>query len=770
MSYSEKYSKLREESLKLEVSKDFFSDYNNTIIDDIDLVITKRESSETLAESFLWAEAKKGKRDILESFIQLILTIGKAKTFEEYMPPKYLGAFDAEQFAFIEYHKIMHIFSQNDFNWKVTPSNHKTKEFKQLLEICKQTLEGNSLVFRYDSDSNELKKFIKNSFSSGHTSKITVGKNNFVRIFQKWNDKVKDTIAIPDGWENFTKEEHIMPRDFFLADLISEDNKSLKENLTVVLQTTKYRLNNGKSGFWNIAEVYFNDDQKAHKNFWSIYERPPKEEYWDYIISRNDLLVPSNIREIEGSYFTPKIWVEKSQQYLADVLGEDWQDEYYIWDCCAGTGNLLSDLVNGRNIFASTLIQSDVNIMKDTIGKGLNLFENHIFQFDFLNDDFVPQSKGGKLPDALYDIINDPEERKKLIVYINPPYAEGDARTGKGRSGVAISKIRSKYGAEMGYAKRELFIQFMFRINKELHNCILGQFSKLKALCAPKFIPIRQTFQAKLKRIFLVPADTFDNVKGEFPIAFHIWNTGEKEPFTEIEADVFDSDGTELPPVTLINYDGNKFINDWTLTFIELDKEREKRESIANIIGVGNDFQNQTTVVIENPNKPWNHKYQWQITKNNVLQSCIYLAVRHCIPATWLNDREQFLYPIDDWKEDLEFQSNCLIFTLFHGQNRISTEHGLKINNWIPFTEEQTGCRKAFKSHFMSDFLAGKFQKEEEKQGSLDIFKKKEPVPSKIVFSEESKAVYDAGLEIWKYYHSQKNANPDASLYDIRKH
>ena len=36
--------------------------------------------------------------------------------------------------------------------------------------------------------------------------------------------------------------------------------------------------------------------------------------------------------------------------------------------------------------------------------------------------------------------------------------------------------------------------------------------------------------------------------------------------------------------------------------------------------------------------------------------------------------------------------------------------------------------------------------------------------------SMEAQAVYDSGPELWKYYHSQKNANPDASFYDIRKY
>ena len=64
--------------------------------------------------------------------MQLILTIGKERTFENTLSPLFLGALDAEKIAFIEYNEILPIFSQNDFNWKVTPSNHESKEFKLL--------------------------------------------------------------------------------------------------------------------------------------------------------------------------------------------------------------------------------------------------------------------------------------------------------------------------------------------------------------------------------------------------------------------------------------------------------------------------------------------------------------------------------------------------------------------------------------------------------------------------------------------------------------
>ena len=123
---------------------------------------------------------------------------------------------------------------------------------------------------------------------------------------------------------------------------------------------------------------------------------------------------------------------------------------------------------------------------------------------------------------------------------------------------------------------------------------------------------------------------------------------------------------------------------------------------------------------------------------------CIYFSVRHCIEANWLNDRDQFLYPNDGWKEDMEFQADCLAFTLFHGQNRISSEQG--INHWIPFTEQDVDAQDVFASHVMSDYIKDK----------------------QIEFSAEAQAVFTAGKALWKYYHEQPQANPNASFYDIR--
>jgi hypothetical protein len=143
---------------------------------------------------------------------------------------------------------------------------------------------------------------------------------------------------------------------------------------------------------------------------------------------------------------------------------------------------------------------------------------------------------------------------------------------------------------------------------------------------------------------------------------------------------------------------------------------------------------------------------------------CIYFSVRHCIEATWINDRDQFLYPNDGWKKDKEFQNNCLAFTLFHGQNKISSKDG--VNHWIPFTEAEVNSREKFDSHFMTDFLNGKLKTDQ----SGDLFGNQTQRTTALEFSTEAKAVFDAGRELWKYYHTQPNCNVNASLYDIREH
>ena len=766
---------LREEEIKNRLRQDYFDAYDATpILGDIDFAVALPAlplhgvaPAPEDREYLLWAEAKKGtSHDIDESLVQLILTIGKARTFDRHMPPTFLGAFDAEKIAFLPYSDIHDVFYQNDFNWNVKPSDHDTREFRQLMETVRRTLEKDTLRFRLDTDSEELRQFIRRNFiiDKANLWKLPINKTNFTAVYAKWREAVRPSIAI--DWEK-TKKAGIIDADFYLADLLSRQNITLREKLYVLLRETFYELDRkiDGMGFLNAKRADFKDDGRAHTEFWNRYERPPREEYWEYIVARRDLLVPQDVRERKGSYFTPRQWVELSQQYLSDELGEDWQEEYDIWDCCAGTGNLLAGLTNKYRIWASTLDQSDVDVMHDRIANGANLLDSHVFRFDFLNDTF------DLLPDGLREIINSPERRRKLVIYINPPYAEATTAktvtgTSKNKAGTAIgNRTHEKYKGIIGKAGNELFAQFLIRIYKEIPLCRIANFSKLKNLQSSNFSDFRKEFRAQLENFFAVPADTFDNVSGQFPISFQMWNTEQEEIFVEKTGTFYDKEGAFYKEKTIASLDHVKRINQWIKQF------DRKSDCIGFMGNPSPDFQHCSQLYIANK-KGIEHFNFYHIVAENLLAGCIYLAVRFCIPANWDNDRDQFLYPNDGWASDTEFQNDCLVFTLFHGQNRISSSEG--VNHWIPFSEEEVGAQDAFKSHFMYDFIRGKLPKAEATaESQLQFFNVDTPRPhtgEPLAFSPEATAAMDAGRALWQYYHRQPGALSDASLYDIRLH
>ena len=260
-----------------------------------------------------------------------------------------------------------------------------------------------------------------------------------------------------------------------------------------------------------------------------------------------------------------------------------------------------------------------------------------------------------------------------------------------------------------------------------------------------------------------MPAKTFDNVKGSFPIGFVIWNTDKHEPFAQTQTDVYDADGEYQGKKNISSsIQTNKSINDWLL------KNTAKENHKGIMVTRGFDFQHQKYVILQSTESLSMTNYY--IFEYNLLQYAIYFAVRHCIEATWLNDRDQFLFPNDGWQSDSEFQADCLAFTLLHGQNRITCTQG--INHWIPYTESEVEAREKFASHFMSDFMAGKAAASSAAPDTLFAAEQTSLVPTAPMhFSPEAQSVLQAGRALWHYYHQTCAAahyNPNAALYDIR--
>jgi len=765
----EKYKNIKSEhQLRSLVFDDYFKNKEvswELEIEKIDFIITekkaRKEKEGGSEKHYFWAETKKSVTEDYDMLTQLLLTIKKPYDKNEYTIPNYVGCFDTEKIIFVPTKLLLGIFKDSDVKWNIPPNDTKNEYFKKLkrkliYELGQNKKEVKNFIFGTNGE--EIKDFIKNNIIKGNVdNKFEITDNNFDRVYLNWLEKVKPSLAV--NWEE-EKKNGLYDAHFYLADLLSIEDIAIINKLLIVLQSDYYRLTKVmKKSNALIAEdkYYFKDKQKAYFEFWSKYKRPPLPQFWDNILLRQDLLVPQDIRERKGSFFTPQIWVELSQKYIADVFGDNWQDEYYVWDCCAGTGNLLVGINRKiENVFASTIDEADVKVMYDRIENGAKLLKKNVFQFDFLNDDFK------KLPKTLRDIIDDPEKRKKLIIYINPPYAEAATtkqRIGTGKNKLGVSGNTIKYTYDLGKAGNELFAQFFWVIYNNIKNCKLATFGTLKYIKSSNFIQFREYFKVKYCDGFICPSNTFDNVNGRFPISFLIWDLSIHKKIQNIKTCIFDDNGNYLGIKKHYSQNKGEYLSNW------LSSKYDKiNEPIGYLKLMGTDIQNNGGVCIYS--KPYENDIKKHmvanITKYNLIDICIYLSIRQCIEQTWLNNRDQFLYPNNNWENDIEFKNDCFIFSLFHGQNKISSKYG--INHWIPFTEEELGITSKLESHIMSDFIAGKIEVNKDN----NLFENNNNKSGNLKFSKDAKNVYNAGLELWKYYHTQSRVNINASFYDIR--
>ena len=157
--------------------------------------------------------------------------------------------------------------------------------------------------------------------------------------------------------------------------------------------------------------------------------------------------------------------------------------------------------------------QEDVNIMK----AAEICVSAERFQYDYLNDDItdngtIDYSLTNKIPQTLQNVIRDANEgKKKLLVLINPPYAEvGSAFNASSKDNTAKTGVnKTRFGQfgmkEFGKASNELFTQFVARIAKEIPNATLAMFSKMKYINAQTLQTFRSRWLAKYQAAAMAP-------------------------------------------------------------------------------------------------------------------------------------------------------------------------------------------------------------------------------------------------------------------------
>ena len=577
----------------------------------------------------------------------------------------------------------------------------------------------------------------------------------------------------------------------FYADIMSDGTISTHKSLPAELIHR-----NGNPSFLMDGKLYELGNQEGYRQFWAIYDRPPKEEYRNYLLERKDSLIPLDERQFRGAYYTPLDVVEKAYEYLTATLGENWQKEYIVWDMCCGVGNLETKHAYPRNVYMSTLDQSDVDVMKAT----KTCVRAERFQYDYLNDDIADDGSidydlSGKIPMGLRKAIADSKtgraSAKKILVLINPPYGEATnadnavhGRAAKNKTDIKRTKMADVGMPEYGRASNELYLQFLARIAHELPTATLAMFSTLKYINAQASEGFRSVWNARFLNGFVIHNKAFDGLKGDFPIGFLIWATNnrpnsQRTPIDVVTCDVFNKKVQPIGSKSFFNLPTETYLSKWIdrpkpneeeclpLTNALTPPSGERRDlrgtrwsegAVGYMCTGGNDFQNTKYICLLSSGNSRGHGIY--VNRDNLLQCAVYFTMMSILQPTWLNDRDQFLQPTEELST--EFKNDCLVWMLFNGSNLSASANGIIwngrswdiVDHFIPFSEEEVGAPDRFESDFMVQFMENRD------------------------FSPEAQKVLDTGRELWRAYFSMEDEyqirekyklnRPDVGWYQIR--
>jgi len=664
----------------------------------------------------IWFEAKQNaKLSSYAMFTQLMHYVQDALNKGDYIPP-FLAIIDTHKAAIMKSEDVLPFLAKKTIKWGKSASSYT----QEALDAISAHIGTHFVSFKIETHEDEFISTVKNAIQKGDIIRTQITPSNLKQVFDKW------VLMIGREIKGIAEEDYAL---LFFADIMNDGTVSTHDNLSAELMHK-----NNAPVFLLGGRVYELSNKEGYRQFWAIYHRPPKAEYRNYLLERRDSLIPLDERSFKGAFYTPLAVVDKAYDKLAETLGENWQNNYIVWDMCCGVGNLEVKHSNPRNIYMSTLDQADVDVMKAT----KTCVAAQRFQYDYLNDDITDDGKidyslTNKVPEGLGKAI---VERRKILVLINPPYAEsGDTVGSEAKSNVATTSI-AKSMKDYGYATRELFAQFVARIAQEIPTATLAMFSKMKYVNSSNFENFREIWNAKYLGGFVVHSKAFDGLKGDFPIGFLVWATNqysrEKSPIIEITTEVLDKNAQAIGEKKFYNVPSASFLSNWIIrprsnkvdviplknaikpatASKDLRGTKWADDAIGCLVIKGPDVQNASTQAILSSG--YGSAGTIFVTTQNLWQAAIIFAVRRVIKSTWLNDRDQFLKPTEPISE--EFKTDCLIWMLFNGGNLTASANDLEwngkkwsiVNHFIPFTETEVNAPDRFESDFMVRYLLDK--------------------------------------------------------------
>lgn len=399
-------------------------------------------------------------------------------------------------------------------------------------------------------------------------------------------------------------------------------------------------------------------------------------------------------RRNNGIFYTPTLFVDYAHKMISEQLGDNWKDEYVVYDCCCGGKNLTRDY-KFKELYCSTLFESELKIA-DRYNK-----EATSFQFDFLND-YIPMPDElvqgeTKIPQGLLDAF---KENKKIVFFLNPPYVgngnikqvEGVDKN-KGLKDTMISSLMQSYGK----SSNNLYAQFLYRIllikqQYRLTNTIIGIYSPSLFLTGNGFSIFRNDFlnNFSYKCGVLFKASHFADVADNWGISFSLWDSNksiDKNNFNYSLIDAVDGEIQEFGKKTIYNIDGQIVGRDWVKEPVGKAKMYDTLP-LTSALNIGNNpkggtklakgsigcYVNESNNIDKNTqfvcllSSGFNHTSTptTSILPSNFTRVCVNFSARRLIEKNWINSKDEYLAPNESHQKFNEFVNDSVIYSLFN--------------------------------------------------------------------------------------------------------
>lgn len=392
-------------------------------------------------------------------------------------------------------------YMTKNLDWNIAPSSAASKYPEFVTELANDN-EISPFVYNINNNLNfdQVIEKIK-AIAEGKTFSISITKNNIVQIFKYFQDHVVTDkfLSEKDEIRKISKAA-----DLFYNCLIDSENTFLHPRKNNIL-TCKGELIKVNSNLYT--------------SFFSHFKQDYTVEELRELTSCKDRIIEEIYRRRTGAFFTPTIWVNEAHKMMTESLGQNWYDEYAVWDCAAGTAQLTRDY-NFKELYISTLEQGDIDIIRDMgYNKGAT-----IFQYDFLSEVGIE-----KVPENLRKCF---EKKKKIIFLINPPYgtASPGSHSGEHKDKMAKTFVNNvMLTNKIGRCSEQIYSQFLYKIillkEEYLNNISLAIFTPPNFISSTSFENFRYHFSKNFKFVngMLFQVSEFSDVKGSWGISFTIW-------------------------------------------------------------------------------------------------------------------------------------------------------------------------------------------------------------------------------------------------------